>query len=169
MGGVISKIQLKGNMNWFLIIMESFLLRESRNISNRNLTISWLDIILKNKKKIGMELSMDGRYEIKDLTTCLHILFFYLTWPQNCQVDSIGCWYLTGISLGANVTDKVQTPNKVQTVGDKVHTVSEYLQGAPCRWQFAPCRLHFTISQLICTMWCKFGNTRCIRLQCAFF
>ena len=35
------------------------------------------------------------------------------------------------------VTDKVQTPNKVQTVADKVHLVSTRLQDAPCQRQFA--------------------------------
>ena len=48
---------------------------------------------------------------------------------------------LLAISCGRDddVTDKVQTPNKVQTVADKVQIVSAHLQGAPCRRQFAPC------------------------------
>ncbi len=49
----------------------------------------------------------------------------------NCQTTQF--LMLHGLN-SIDVTDKVQTPNKVQTVGDKVqHTVSEYLQGAPCR------------------------------------
>jgi hypothetical protein len=35
-----------------------------------------------------------------------------------------------------NVTNTVQTPNKVQTVTDKVQIVSRHLQGAPCWQQF---------------------------------
>jgi hypothetical protein len=38
-----------------------------------------------------------------------------------------------------DVTDKVQTPDKVQTVADKVQIVSAHLQCAPCWRQFALC------------------------------
>ena len=52
------------------------------------------------------------------------------THSKTLQVAKRDVWKKENI---VDVTDKVQTPHKVQTVGDKVHTVSDHLQGAPCR------------------------------------
>ena len=52
---------------------------------------------------------------------------------NECQFPASQC------TMGTNiiVTNKVQTPNNVQTVVDNVHLVSTNLQGAPCQQQFA--------------------------------
>ena len=55
-------------------------------------------------------------------------IFAFITKSKNC---------IFWTRILSRCSNKVRTPNKMQTVTDKMHLVSAYLQDASCQQQFA--------------------------------
>ena len=80
------------------------------------------------------------------------------------------CWGKSPIKfIGTDVTNKVQTPNKVQSVINKVQSGSMYYQGASCQWQFALGDHKLQFGTLIAIGYDISILPRCIHCQCTFF